>query len=71
LPQKIKQGSIIYIFHTHRDAQMYATNIFHPFFSKKPSMASLAIVARSGESNRTCAILTFAPVSFGVGDCTT
>ena len=39
-----------------------------PFFNVKPSRASFATEARSGESKSTCAILIFCPWAFGVGD---
>lgn len=50
---------------------MYATDITQPFLSVKPSKASFATEAKSGESNSTWAILTFCPAGFGVGDWAT
>jgi hypothetical protein len=42
--------------------------MFQPFFSVKPSRASFAVDASSGESKNTCAIFKLAPAAFGVGD---
>ena len=40
----------------------------HPFLSVKPSKASFATDARSGESNITYAIFILCPAAFGVGE---